>query len=1049
MQKHYDAILLWETPVPFLEHLFPEALIVHQMPGAFSRPPYPHTVTFDAGGLFKDSTLFRESETILSGGISSGLATLADAFADEMRRVVDEVQPFDLATLDPGKCYDRLALLPLQVSSHYSFQADTGFESQSGFLSAVMERVPQTTGVVVTQYRSRLIADTLLDEDRAGILRQQWPNIIFHNAFDRIPSSSQYLLPFVDEVFSCSSSLAIQAQIWNRPVHILGNTNYAPFDRKKIADSGRQTADVYRNSLGFILGQQQPLAQAVVSDGQFLTSLLEEMVARKRSGKTGVNLHPEYTSIDPDYATRLVGGARIDTARKSLPLLEVPTNIDREIGKFAKSARDPEIKAVSFDVFDTLITRPTEVPADVYTFLERIALEVTDGAAEDFARIRLNSEVSTRAVSTAGEITLAEIYASVQAFYGFSDETIEKLMRREIELEISLVEPRGVGIAMWQYAQKLGKPLYIISDMYLPEETIRAMLDKCGVTGFAEIFVSSAHGVRKKEGPLFDIVLSTIGLTGAQVLHIGDNKEADGRQAVARGMQSFVVPRAIDHMRANPYFKKIYDPRTGGRERARSVVAGLTARRLFDLPKGEEFPDSHFFGKPFNLGFAGLGPLVTGYVLWLERAARRDGVTRLYFLSREGKVLRDVYETLFSDVEDRIPSTYLYASRRATRVASLRSRSDVLATAAQPYRAGVEVGKLLRDRFGIDFAAVPEGEREVYGFRDPEFRLTAEQTEKVAFISLCGDLSDRILGRAEIERTDYLEYLASVGLETEARPAVVDIGWKANMQGALGNLIGKPISGYYLATLEGADVWLRKGHRISAYIGDFVSQIHPSVCIRNRHVLEYLVCHRDPSLLYFNRGKNGVGPVFRAEDNQGVRSTFIDGVHSGIRQFAADFQQSFAFARSDIWIDPHLAEQAIASFLLEPAEADAKLLVGLHFEDSVGGVSRQYLVAPNPEAHEGDSVWKIGAATLYRQKRAPRPGKPAPAWPAKPEVNDRVPRRLRGRLGRGLRRIEGVVVNRIAKGKKLAKYERDRDSFFRDSKNRFLQTWWHITGLED
>ncbi len=47
LAPHYDIILLWETPVPFLESLYKDALIIHQMPGIFSRPPYPHLVTFD------------------------------------------------------------------------------------------------------------------------------------------------------------------------------------------------------------------------------------------------------------------------------------------------------------------------------------------------------------------------------------------------------------------------------------------------------------------------------------------------------------------------------------------------------------------------------------------------------------------------------------------------------------------------------------------------------------------------------------------------------------------------------------------------------------------------------------------------------------------------------------------------------------------------------------------------------------------------------------------------------------------------------------------
>jgi len=1047
LRKNYDAILLWETPVPFMTRLFPEALIVHQMPGVFARPPYPHLVTFDASGLFKDSVLCRDAKRIIAGTQQPKLSSVADTFSAEMRRAFADVQPFNSETLNPNCKFSKLALLPLQVSNHYSFRTDAGFQSQSGLLSTVMEMTPKTTGVVVTQYSSRLVADTILDEDKASALKEQWPNLVFHSSFDKIPSSSQHLLPFMDEVFSCSSSLAMQAQIWCRPVTILGETHYQPFSQERITASGASLTDAYRNTLGFILGQHQPLSEAVVSDRVFLSSILEEMIARKRAGRTGIDLQPEFISIDPKYNDRLLGGTRVSAARKSLPSAEITESVDRQVSRFLKLARRPDVKAITFDVFDTLVSRPTETPADVFMFLERIALELSDGLTEDFARVRLTAEVSTREQSKAGEITLRAIYSYIQEFYRLSDDLTDLLMAREISLEVSFVEPRNVGIEMWKAAKELGKPLHIISDMYLPEEAILAILEKCCVTGFERLFVSSSYGVRKKEGPLFDLVLGEIGLDGSAVLHVGDNKEADEVQAKNRGMQTFRVARALDHMRSNPFFKEIYSPSSGGRELARSAVAGLTARRLFDLPKPKDVDPSHFAGRNFNLGFAGLGPLLVGYVMWLERAARRDGVSRLYFLSREGKIFQDVYEILFADKQDRIPSTYLYASRRTARVAGLRSRSDILALAAEPYRAGVTVGDLLNDRFSLRYELVPEQERLAYGFANPHQQLTGERAEKVAFIELCSDLSDRILKRASVERSSYLEYLETAGITLERRPAVVDIGWRANVQGALGRLLDRSLLGYYLATLQGADIWTQKGHRVSGYLGDYLSQSNPSACVQNRHVLEFLICHRDPSLLYFEKTANGVKPVFQAEDNHGRRSTFIDELHSGVKQFAKEFDRSFSFVRDNIWIEPSFAERAFASFINGPTPLDAELLRGFHFEDSVGGVACQFIVAPPGKTAVAASVWKNGANVLY-------PPKPVPRDRAKnvlPDTSKAEPtaatasEKPESQKESGILKAESAVMRIFIRGKKLAKYDRDRKAFFDDCQNPMLRAWGRAT----
>jgi len=50
LPEKIDAVITWENPLPYLEQIYPEAVFINQMPGAFSRPPYPSTVTLDFKG---------------------------------------------------------------------------------------------------------------------------------------------------------------------------------------------------------------------------------------------------------------------------------------------------------------------------------------------------------------------------------------------------------------------------------------------------------------------------------------------------------------------------------------------------------------------------------------------------------------------------------------------------------------------------------------------------------------------------------------------------------------------------------------------------------------------------------------------------------------------------------------------------------------------------------------------------------------------------------------------------------------------------------------
>lgn len=1046
LAKSYDCILLWETPVPFLERMYSDALIIHQMPGAFSRAPFPHTVTFDPVGLYKRGALYKFAADITAGKLGAGHG-LVRKFVSEARSSIANLQPFDRDSLDPNRRFSKLVLVPLQVSAHYSFQADTSYRTQADFLLHVLSQTEEDTGIVATQYVTPNVRDTVLNPGLVAALKKKWPNLIFRSEFDTVSSVSQYLIPLVDEVHTCSSSIGLQSMIWGRSLRVQQPTFLAPYATADLQLTSPQASELHSNTLSFVLDRHQPLARKVVEDSKFLIGLLEEMRARKRAGAEGLDALPAFESIDPNYSEVVLESFATERAARDLGRVNERWSARQgDVVKFRRAIKAPDIKAVSFDVFDTLIKRPTEVPADVYRFLEQRALNLSDGLAEDFAKVRLNAEVQTRERSSSGEITLDQIYSAVACHYGFADGLTERLKQMEIDAELEFIQVRNEGRKLWAQALSTNLPIYIISDMYLPHAVVESMLAKAGYTEHRKLFVSSSYGVRKKEGPLFDVVLSDLKLKPFELLHVGDNKVSDVEQAEQRGIKTYRLVRALDRMRGNEAYKQIYPAKSGVGEKARSVLAGLTAQTLFDSPSGTLEKQTHFQGNAFNLGYAGLGPIGAGFMLWLGRQAKRDGVTRLYFLSREGWLLKQIYDALHAGIADAVPSTYLYASRRATRVASLRTAGDVLALAGQPYRDGVEVGVLVGNRFGLAMCDEVAAAISAAGYADVTERLSADQEGRFRFASLCSRLAQTILESAKDERSAYLEYLQQTDFISEERAAVVDVGWRANMQGALGQLVGKPLDGYYYATLQGAEAWIAQGHRLYSYAGDLVSVHHPSAVVSNRHLMEFLVCHVEPSLVRMRRAANGFKPVFRPEDDIGQRRLLIEAVHHGAIRLADDMRAEYGPWLAGIWIDPFLAERAFASFVKSPSKADAALLVGHYFEDAFGGVTRQYLISPTEKAPMKDSVWQAGASVVYGSSpvvadQASGLGKPkTPATKPPIEAN---PETVEAQdENRFIRRMEAVFIQRITSPRKLQKYLRSRTEFFADSQNAALRAWF-------
>jgi len=85
-------------------------------------------------------------------------------------------------------------------------------------------------------------------------------------------------------------------------------------------------------------------------------------------------------------------------------------------------------------------------------------------------------------------------------------------------------------------AQKLQKKVYIVSDMYMHHDTLAAILEKKGITGYEKLLVSSEYGSSKPQH-LFEHYLKEI--PEGSCLHIGDSWACDVIPSGALGIDSF------------------------------------------------------------------------------------------------------------------------------------------------------------------------------------------------------------------------------------------------------------------------------------------------------------------------------------------------------------------------------------------------------------------------------------------------------------------------------------------------------------------------------
>lgn len=314
---------------------------------------------------------------------------------------------------------------------------------------------------------------------------------------------------------------------------------------------------------------------------------------------------------------------------------------------------------ISFDIFDTLIFRPVCAPTDLFFFVgEKLKFM-------DFERIRREMEFKARqkAYKRNGsyEVTLEGIYEELETWTGIPK---EMGMEVEIETELEFCFANPYLLKVYQLLKErivgTNKKIICVSDMYLPKAVLRRMVEKCGYTDLDAMFVSCEYGKSKADGSLYRLVMETYG-TDKKYIHVGDNPESDGKQAKKRGWESIHFSNV--NIVGMPYRAEDLSLITG------SLYRGIVNSKLYSGVVS--------YDTDYELGYIYGGIFVLGYCQFIHQYAKNHSIDKLMFLSRDGDVIKKVYEYLYP--EEKSKCEYVYWSRTvATKLMAKWDRYDYL-----------------------------------------------------------------------------------------------------------------------------------------------------------------------------------------------------------------------------------------------------------------------------------------------------------------------------------------------------------------------------------
>ncbi len=280
---------------------------------------------------------------------------------------------------------------------------------------------------------------------------------------------------------------------------------------------------------------------------------------------------------------------------------------------------------LSCDIFDTVVRRTLARPEDVFLAVGARLRRLITCTPEDFALHRQTAERAAREIATRqghDEVRLAEIYEWLASCGIVTDP--EQAARVEFHVECDICVP----IETVRSAVMAHPCAVFASDTQLPGPWLQALLERCGYGPARRVFSSADLRLSKHTGRLFPAMLAALARPASDILHIGDNPVSDVERPRAHGIAARLLPRDR--------------PAAGGFDDCHFVTR-LAVSHASARPSRSHGPE-HVGAMLARIAT----PLLIGFALFIIAQARARGISRLYFLARDGHLPMAVVANLLA-----------------------------------------------------------------------------------------------------------------------------------------------------------------------------------------------------------------------------------------------------------------------------------------------------------------------------------------------------------------------------------------------------------------
>lgn len=387
--------------------------------------------------------------------------------------------------------------------------------------------------------------------------------------------------------------------------------------------------------------------------------------------------------------------------------------------------------------------------------------------------------------------------------------------------------------------------------------------------------------------------------------------------------------------------------------------------RLQNAPQ----PDQSIIGRELGQKFS--GPIIFNYVWWILWEAKRRGLSRLYFMARDGYTLKKVAELFCEAFSLEIECKYLYCSRASLRMPTFYFIGDEAfdLLLLPGYRVTL---KLLLQR-----GELTDAERKaVY----EECRLQDVDEEKILQRDEFEDYTKRIcespvykkciFTRSQEAYENAIGYFREQGLMDQSTVAVVDSGWAGSMQRSLRQLLEfAGYSGHFLGFYYGMYQRAKArcdGEYLTWYFNAGTGAKEKALFCNN--LFECLLSAPHGMTVSYSRVEGGYQPVLRPAP-KGRELALIHEQIEAICQYAKSALKEIDFSAFDRSSLLRQTKKLIKRYMFRPTREEAEYYGQFLFCDDV---TESYRMALAGEAQKnllkGSSIPQRALRKVLKRK---------------------------------------------------------------------------------